>query len=71
MGRFGLRDRLLVALSADTPRSTKEIVAATRLDEKQVRIVLEVVWKEPAKAEELLVRIATENSKLFEFEKDA
>jgi len=55
-------------------RGTEKDVTVQRIcrsvkDEKQVRGVLETVWKEPAKAEELLVRMATENAKLFEFEK--
>lgn len=45
MGRLGLKDRLLTALSTDTPRSAKEIVKATRLDEKKVWDGLSYWWE--------------------------
>jgi len=45
LGRSGLRDRLLASLSADTPRSAKEIVKATRLDEKKVWDGLAYWWE--------------------------
>ncbi len=48
---------------------TVQRICRVAKDETQVRVVLEAVWKEPAKADELLVRIAMENGKLFEFEK--
>jgi len=45
LGRSGLKARLLAALSTDTPRSAKEIVAATRLDKKKVWDGLAYWWE--------------------------
>jgi len=44
-GRSNLKAGLLTCLSADRPKSAKEIVAATRLDEKNVWDGLSYWWK--------------------------
>lgn len=38
-------------------------------DEKEVRDVLEAVWKSPDKSEEILGKVAEKNEEVYEFEK--
>lgn len=61
MGRSGLREKLLATLSADTPRSAKEIVKATRLDKKKVWDGLAYWWERG-----LLLRSETPNYEVAE-----
>lgn len=50
-------------------KETVQRICRVSKDEKQVREILEQIWKEPGKAEDVLANVSRENSRLFEFEK--
>lgn len=50
-------------------RETVQRICRVSKDEKQVREILERVWKEPGMAGDVLTNVSRENSKLYEFEK--
>lgn len=48
---------------------TVQSICRVSKDEKQVREILEAVWNETSKATDILAKTASENQKLFEFER--
>jgi hypothetical protein len=48
---------------------TVQSICRVSQDEKQVREVLEAVWNDTSKAQDILAKLASENQKIFEFEK--
>lgn len=50
-------------------KTTVQQICRVSKDENEVREILEKVWKEPAKVEDLIAMTSQENAKLFEFEK--
>jgi len=53
-----------------TPKEvTVQKICRISKDEKEVREVLEDLWKNPARCEEVLAKIAEKNKEVYEFEK--
>ena len=50
-------------------KATVQRICRIARDEKEVRTILDEIWKNPDKDEEILLRIQEKNKELYEFEK--
>lgn len=63
------RKKFSIGMHGVEKRVTVQKICRARSDEKDVRVVLDDIWKEPSKAREVMIEAVSMNQSLFEFEK--